>query len=217
MRFEFKLTGSTAILFHADDVVLSDSLKEWRNDTVNKNNSVAGDDRTPPWTWQTYLYRDAKHLAIPSDNLMAAIRWAGAKIILKKQETYKSITQSGLFIITEYCDFVGPEGKVSVLDLAKMYDLTFAEQAAAAKKLGFSLFVKRAKIGTSKHIRVRARFDEWSISGVIEIRNADIKPVILQQIFDIAGDRAGLLDWRPSSKQSPGPFGRFTTQLKAIK
>jgi hypothetical protein len=217
MKFAFKLTGLTPILFHADDVMQSDRLDEWRKDPDNAAQSVKGDDRSPPWTWHTYLYGDGANLCIPSDNLLVALRWAGAKVILKKNETYKSLTQSGLLIDSEYVRFDGPKGQVRLAEIKRMEGRSFAEQAQAVKALGFSLFVKRAKIGQSKHVRVRARFDEWSANGVIEIINPDLQPATLKQIGDIAGDRAGLLDWRPSSKQSPGPFGRFSFQLKPLK
>ena len=217
MRLKFELTGETAILFHADDVIQGDSLKAWRENPDNAAQSVRGDDRSPAWTWMSYLYSDGSHLAIPGDNLMAALRWAGAKMILKKMETYKSLTQSGLLISSEFCTFRGPKGTISMAALDKIKSQSFAEQAASVKELGFSLYVKRAKIGTAKHVRVRARFDEWTLSGQIEILNSDISLDALRRIFDIAGDRAGLLDWRPSSKQSPGPFGRFTAKLTASK
>ena len=35
--------------------------------------------------------------------------------------------------------------------------------------LGFELFAKGAKIGQSKHIRVRPRFNAWSASGTITV------------------------------------------------
>ena len=41
-------------------------------------------------------------------------------------------------------------------------------QAAAAEH-GFMLYVKGAKIGQSKHVRVRPRFDRWSATGTINV------------------------------------------------
>ena len=55
---EFNLKGLTPLLMHADDVEASDLLKDWRKSPGNKNQSVAGDDRSPAWTWQTYWYLD---------------------------------------------------------------------------------------------------------------------------------------------------------------
>jgi hypothetical protein len=216
MKFDFQLTGVMPILFHADDIFAGDALKAWRDDPDNANRSVKGDDRSPPWSYQAFLYFDGAYLTIPSDNVMASLRWAGAKIPLKKG-TYKELTQSGLLISTEYCKFAGPKGPVRMADLHKIRDLDFAKQADAVKAMGFSLFCKRATIGQAKHVRVRARFDEWSLGGTVEIVNADVTPEVLRRIFEIAGDRSGLLDWRPSSKKGPGPFGRFSTSLKPAK
>lgn len=216
MKFEFVLTGQMPILFHADDIVAADALKEWRENPENANQSIRGDDRSPPWTWMTYLYSDGEFLSIPGDNLMAALRWAGAKLILKKTTTYKVLSQSGLVLASEYIDFSGPLGPVKMADIDNLKSMSFSEQSRAVQDLGFSLFVKRAKVEKKKHARVRARFKDWSASGVIEILNPDIKPDALSKIFDIAGI-GGLLDWRPSSPEKPGPFGRFTAKLKQIK
>ena len=84
----------------------------------------------------------------------------------------------------------------------------FGEQANTVKKLGFSLFVKRARIGQSKHVRVRPRFDQWATEGRVAILDESITPKILQTILDMAGRYKGMGDWRPSSK-TPGQFGMF--------
>ncbi len=96
MFYEFQLDGLTPLLVHADDVEASDRLQEWRKAPENKSLSTPGDDRSPPWTWQTYLYTDGTHLTVPSDNVMVALREAGCEITLKRQTTFKALTQSGL-------------------------------------------------------------------------------------------------------------------------
>ena len=86
---------------------------------------------------------------------------------------------------------------------------------AAATALGFELFAKAAKVGMSKHVRVRPRFNAWSISGSITVVDETITGDILQLILEMAGTYCGLGDWRPSSPGKPGPWGRFraTTTL----
>lgn len=215
MRFDFTLTGVTPLLIHADNIEMADLLTEWRKDPKNKNQSVPGDDRSPPWSWQCYLYlSDKGQFTIPSELIMAAIRYAGARVILKKQLTFKSLSQSGLLIDTEFCDFAGPKGSITLKAIEAIRDKPFAEQSEAVKALGFTLYTKRAKVGQGKHIRVRARFDQWTVRGQIEIVDPDISADNLRTIFHIAGDKAGLCDWRPSAKQSPGPHGRFSVDLK---
>lgn len=215
-QVKFVLFGTTPLLMHRDDVEAADALKEWRMDPANKNISVPGDDRSPPWTWQTYLYTDGEHLAMPSDNLMAALRIAGTQMILKRQKTFKEITQSGLFVSTEFCDFFNNGKKVTCKSITVLRNKLFSEQADGARALGFRLFVKRALLqGKSKHVRVRARFDDWSVQGTLRVLRPDEIPFdVLKSIFEIAG-RGGLCDWRPSSK-TPGPWGMFTAKLTLI-
>lgn len=215
--YSFRLTGKTALLMHHDNVTASDRLIEWRRDPANKDKSAAGDDRSPPWTWHTYLYHDGEALCVPSDNLMVALRQAGAQIILKRQKTYKELSQSGLQIMEEFLPLTvkGASGWNAV-PLAKINDMEsqpFSKQCESTQALGFRLFVKRAKIGTSKHVRVRPRFDQWSLTGTIRVVRDEITPEILQQMFDIAGT-VGLGDWRPGCK-TPGAFGQFSAEVSA--
>lgn len=219
MRYQFNLTGLRPILFHADDVERSDMVKEWRMDGDNKKNSPAGDDRHPAWTWQTYIYFDDEgYVTIPFDNMMACLRHAGAKIPTgKRQGTFKKESQSAL-LVEGNLKFAGPTGSIHREDLEAIKDLPFSKQAEHARKLGFDLFVKRATVGQAKHVRVRARFTEWTASGeVLVIDTATFPAERLKQLFEIAGAQSGLLDWRPSSKQSPGPFGTFQAKIKLIK
>lgn len=88
----------------------------------------------------------------------------------------------------------------------------FEKHQAAAEKMGFSLFIKRARIGTSKHIRVRPKFDNWSIRGELVVQDDQISEDVLQDILDTAGTYKGLGDWRPSSRK-PGIFGTFTATV----
>lgn len=212
---QFELTGITPLLPHWDSIEGADELQAWRKDPANKKKSVAGDDRSPPWTWQTYCYRDGVHLTFPSDNLMVALRQAGSQITLKKMTTYKSLTQSGLLIINEQLPlFVGPDNRqIPMSALESMRELSFSDQCKACEKLGFRLWAKRAKIGTSKHVRVRARMEQWKVTGSVQILSPDISIETLKQIFEIAG-RVGVCDWRPGCK-SPGPFGMFKADISA--
>lgn len=208
----FQLTGIMPLLMHADDIEQADLLVAWRKDPANKNLSTPGDDRSPAWTWQTYCYSNGEHLVMPSENIMVALRQAGSQLILKKQKTYKEISQSGLLITTEFCEFRADGKLVPVESIRGLRDKPFAAQAESVQKLGFKLFCKRAKIGTSKHVRVRPRFESWSVSGRIQILAPEITPEVLTQLFELSG-RVGLCDWRPGCK-TPGPFGMFSAVVK---
>jgi len=215
--YKVTLTGNTAILFHHDNIEACDELTDWRKDHKNKNQSKAGDDRSPGWTWQTYLYDDGENVAMPSDNVMACVRKASAGVVLKKQTTFKQLSQSGMCFDTEYLEFRYGMPKqnwrtLSSDELNGIRNLSFAEQAEAAKRLGFRLFVKRARVGQSKHIRVRPRFDRWQVVGNLTVRAEEITADVLQKIFDIAGS-VGLGDWRPGCS-TPGPYGTFTATVE---
>src|SRR5690606_16037654 len=169
--------------------------------------------RSPAWTWMTYVYSDGENVAMPSANIMVALRTAGTQLILKGNKTFKELTQSGLLIVDEFCDFRCGGKQIPAGALDKFRDKSFSDHLEAAKKLGFTLYAKRARVGSAKHIRVRPRFDDWSVSGEIHVLSDDISDDILVDIFDRAG-RCGLGDWRPACK-TPGPFGMFTAEVKA--
>lgn len=217
--YEFTLTGTMPILVHRDNVDEADDLEAWRKDSKNKPVSVAGDDRSPPWTWQTYLYHDGKYLVIPSQNIMTALRFAGAKITGKGRTTFKALSQSGLLIPSDFCRFTNDGKPVEYPAIHEFRNEPFSVHKRRAKELGFVLDVRRATLpGTrKKHVRVRARFDHWQVSGTIHVLEQAITEAILTQMFDIAGRLSGLLDWRPSSKESPGPWGTFHAVIKLIK
>jgi hypothetical protein len=94
MEYDFVLTGRSPILFHADDVLATDKLQEERKHPDNKK-AAKGDDRFPAWTWQAYLYHNNEHLVIPSANIMACLRKAGARIPMAQGKgTFKALSQS---------------------------------------------------------------------------------------------------------------------------
>lgn len=211
MKIKFELTGKMPLLMHNDNIEESDVLMAWRRNPANKGISVPGDDRSPAWTWQTYLYHDGENVCLPSANLSVALRQAGAQIIMKKQKTFKEASQSGMMIGSEFLPFrYGEDSRT--LDMASVLswrELTFNEQLEKVKEAGFRLFAKRATIGSSKNIRVRPRFDLWSVSGSVEVFAPELTFPVLKQLFEIAG-RVGLCDWRPGCK-TPGPFGMFSS------
>ena len=213
-RYEFTLAGRQPLLMHADDVEAADELEAWRKDPDKRKASKAGDDRSPAWTWQSYCYTDGEHLAWPAENLMVALRSAGAQLILKKQKTFKEMTQSGLIVETEFAQLLVKGKPIPLAALKEMRDKSFSEQSKHAAKLGFRLWAKRARVGQAKHVRVRPRFDEWSMRGVIVVVSPEITAEILTQLFTLAGN-VGTGDWRPGCR-TPGVYGQFDAALKEI-
>lgn len=207
------LTGKMPLLMHADSIEWADSMEEWKNNPDNKAKSKAGDDRTPTWRWIGCLnYDDPKGgvVTIPSEYIMRSIMGGAADVPTGKgKKTFKAQSQSGLLCSDFHWPLLVNGKTIPMSEINECRKLkTFKEQQAAAESLGFSLFVKRAKIGASKHIRVRPRFDNWSASGEIVIVDEQITKKVLQQILDISGRLKGLGDWRPGAP-TPGPFGMF--------
>lgn len=56
---------------------------------------------------------------------------------------------------------------------------------------------------------IRPRFDAWMFKVNITIDTAEIGEEKIRELFDIAGRRCGLLDYRPNRK---GPYGQFTVE-----
>lgn len=212
--YKVELTGLSPLLMHADDRVWQDAVKRWQKDPMNKAFSVPGDDRSPAWVWLGYAYQDGKRFGIPSDNLMTMLREGGTKVPKGGKGSYKSETQSTL-VVNEIMWPVTINGRdVSWGPFRELSTETdFDLHLAAADRAGFSLHVKPARVGTSKHVRVRPRFDVWSAAGTITVLDDQvIKRDTLTAILGMAGRFCGLGDWRPSSK-TPGGFGRFEATI----
>lgn len=128
-------------------------------------------------------------------------------------KTFKAQTQSGMFVEGSHWPLLVDGRQISVAPiLALRAEKDFDAHREAVSRHGFSLFLKRAKIGASKHVRVRPLFDQWSSVGIIHVHDEAITKDILQQIVSQAGLYKGLGDWRPGGK-TPGPYGMFTATV----
>ena len=213
---EIEITGSTPLLMHSDNIEWADFMDAWKNDPKNKKRSKPGDDRTPPWRWHGCLYHDGTVITIPSENIMRCLMEAAVQVPTGKgQKTFKSQSQSGLLCREMHWRLFVKGKTISIDDVKALQDdeISFRDQMEQVKGLGFELFVKRAKIGQAKHVRVRPQFANWSLRGSITIADSQITKEILQQFFEIGGMYKGLGDWRPGAK-TPGPFGMFTAVVK---
>lgn len=218
--YQFELTGKTPLLMHSDDINWADAMSAWKDDPANKKLSKAGDDRTPAFRWIGHAYNDGQNIVMPAENLQRALMEAGAMVPVpggRSGKTFKAQTQSGMRVVDAFMPVIMADGKP--VDWAKckamMQVPDFADHIQFAEKNGFSLMVKRAKVGTSKHIRVRPRFDNWRIMGTIAVWDDQITTQVLRDILNYAGVYKGLGDWRPSGK-TPGSFGMFEAKLTEI-
>ena len=212
------LTGQTGILLHADSIDWADLMEEWKNDPANKKKSVAGDDRTPPWRWMGCLtYTDPQNgvVAIMAEYIMKCLMGGATQVTTGKgKQSFKSDSQSSI-LCKEFAYPLLVNGKpIQMEAINKLKELkTFKEHIAAVSKLGFALFYRRAKVGDSKHIRVRPLFDNWSVTVTLQIFDDRITKTVLGQFFEIAGRTKGLGDWRPGAPKSPGSFGMFKAKV----
>lgn len=218
-NYAVTLAGTMPVILHGDNLAWRASLQAWRGHADNKAKSTPGDDRSPAWTWIGGVYHDGAVLGMASDNLMTCIREGGARISVpgKRSLTYKRQSQSGLVVNELLWPIVGQVGTVAwpaVNALCDVEDFTAHQQFALDH--GFELFCKSARIGQSKHVRVRAKFLQWTISGTIMAMDDTITTNVLAEILTAAGRYAGLGDWRPSSPKSPGPYGTFTATIKEV-
>lgn len=219
LKVGFELTGITEMLMHYDDVLASDMLCKAR-DAVKRNNKAefsAGDDRCPADTWKTYLYNDGDRVCIPYGNLQSCIISAGSKLTYNKQTSFKKVLPGSVMFDEAFIEFRAANGKQLKLSEVNAVSGTFAEQVEAVKKLGFSLDVRRAAVGTSKHVRVRPKFAPgWKMLGTLSVVDDRVTLQNLKDIFTMAGLYVGIGDWRPDSPKKPGTFGRFAADVKAI-
>lgn len=217
-KYAVTLTGVSPLLMHKDNISHGEAVRAWSKDPANKKNSVAGDDRSPAWTWIGYCYHDGKRLVIDADNLMTMLRDGGKKCPAPTGKgSMKAATQAGIIVNEIGWPLITDDGEVEWKKIEALLEQEdFAKHEEAAVALGFSLFVKRAKIGTSKHVRVRPRFDKWSCSGTLTVLDSQITTAMLKTILNHSGFYCGLCDWRPGSPSAPGQFGRFTAEVKEL-
>ena len=216
--YQVTIVGKTPLLMHQDNIDWADYMKEWEQNPDNKKQSKAGDDRTPAWRWLGSTYHNGNVVGIPSENLMRSIMEGGAMVLVpggKMGKTFKSQTQSGMMSVDPLWELRINGRTIAWPALEAMKDISsFAKHREQVRDLGFELFVKRAKVGTSKHIRVRPMFGAgWEISGSLAVWDEQIEEKSLKQILAYAGQYKGLGDWRPGGK-TPGPWGTFEATVE---
>lgn len=221
--FAFEIRGSSPLLMHADSIEWADQMTAYRHAPKDKNQKdTPGDDRSPAWRWIGYLYHDHKNVVMPAANVQRCLSVAATRVPDpngRGGKTFKSNVMSQILIETPEFDFFGSKGQIPMEPFAELVgnEPDFAKHAELALKYGFQLDVRRAKPkgASGKHIRVRPKFDKWTVRGSIVV----LEPALVKaipSIFEIAGNQIGLGDWRPSSP-TPGAFGKFTTELKEIR
>lgn len=218
-----RLDSRTPFIPHHDNLNWADEMESWKNNPSNKKHSRAGDDRSPAFRWLGSLYHDGEVLAIPQDNIMKSFMEGAAMVLVpggKNGKTFKAQSQSGMLAAEPYWPLMIPKngtGKPQTIPVAPLLalrdELDFMKHRETVAAMGFELFLKRAKIGASKHVRVRPRFDRWSVTGTVHVWDDQITDAVLTDIMRQAGLYKGIGDWRASSPKSPGPYGAFSASI----
>jgi hypothetical protein len=213
--YNVTLRGLRPLIMHWDNIEWADNISTFRTRPENKASGVAGDDRSPPFTWIGCVYNDGERVCIPYDNIRACLMAAGKKVPKKGRGSFKSEAVSAIDIDTLFVPLFidGREIQWSKIEALTEPTIPFSEHVAKVKELGFSLMVKRASVGQSKHVRVRPVFDKWAISFGVTITNDVVSDTVLNDLFYIAGHMVGLGDWRPGAPKSPGPYGKFEAEI----
>lgn len=210
--YEVQLEGATPLLMHSDNIEWADYMEAWKADPSHKKTSTAGDDRSPAFRWIGSVYHDGKRICIQQDNIARCLMEGGAMVPVpgaKNNKTFKAQTQSGMKVDEMFIPLLNGGREIPWAPVAALKDEpSFPAHMAAARGLGFALFVKRAKIKQSKHIRVRPRFDQWSLTFHLSVWDEQLTEDVLRSILEFSGQYKGLCDWRPGSK-TPGSFGMF--------
>lgn len=217
-NFQVTLTGKTPLLMHHDDIEWADFMEAWKSNADNKKFSKPGDDRTPPWRWLGCVYQDGARVVVPQANVMKCLMEGGAMVPVpggKNGKTFKAQTQSGMRSGDIFWPLLVNGKPVVWADLKKLEkESSFAKHKAAVRDLGFELLVKRAAVGTTKHVRVRPQFAAgWQCTGSIMVWDEQITDKALRDIFEFAGQYKGIGDWRPGAPKKPGPYGTFEAKI----
>lgn len=218
-KYRIELKGTQPLLMHPDDIAWSDAMDAWKVDKDNMKTSKAGDDRSPAWRWIGNLYQDGQHIILPTENILKSVMGAGAMVRVpggRAGKTFKSQTQSGIMATSVGWPLLINGKPIRYEPFKKLIgNKDFEVHQQAAHDAGFELFLKRAKIGANKHVRVRPRFDIWSATGDMIVTDEQITAPILADIFESAGIYKGVGDWRPGGR-TPGNYGMYTAIVKEI-
>lgn len=214
--YEVTVRGSSPLILHRDDIEWADQMDAWKDDPANKRKSRAGDDRTPAWRYIGCFYHDGEFIGIETDNFQKCFMEGGAMVPVpggKNGKTFKSQTQSGMALAGSLVPVLVNGKKIHWKRISALEnEPSLLTHKHALEELGFELKIKRAAVGSSKHIRVRPMFPQWAMAFRLAVWDEQLTEGALRDIISFSGQYKGIGDWRPSSKKSPGPHGRFVLE-----
>ena len=192
MRYRITITGTSPLIVHNGaaglDTRSAANLEKAQIAKKRGSNRTEADDvRLRELECETSLYLDGSGAAtFPESALRANIEGAARK--------FKQGPQVREGLIVE---------RVESFDYDR--DLLGTTAAELSKRAQFTtgVVVQRNRV-----LRTRAKFDEWSITFIVEIDPELVDQQQLLTWLDVGGRRLGLGDWRP---EKSGHYGRYET------
>lgn len=149
--------------------------------------ATAGDKGTPQSQAELKLYRgaDGETLVVPQPNVLACITAAGKFFKAGKSK-----------VTTQKSSLIPACVEIEGVDIPLKHEQPWRVDARPV----------RIPATGGRIIAYRPIFDDWSLSFDLQLDAEVMTATLLREIFDCAGKRIGLGDFRPDCK---GPFGRF--------
>lgn len=191
MIVEIKARGTSPLLMNR----MSESTLEGLRTKIKKAKSKdIGNTRTPREDAEPKVYTAHGVPSLPGENLMSCLIAAGVFVRLDQKRqvsTGKSTMLPGLMsLLTLHLPIVDPDTGATAVwepDVRKGVNPNGNEAVCIC----------------------RPRFDRWSFRASIDIDDAEIGENTIRQLWDLAGRRIGLGDFRPARK---GVFGQFVVE-----
>ena len=190
---------------------MSDStLEELRTKTKAPKTRDVGHVRTPREEAAPKVHTLEGRPILPAENLMSCLIAAGVFVRLdgKRQvSTAKATVLPGLMTLL---DFAIPLVDPDIAFKAK-WEPHISKMPSLDELLGWEPDTRKGTNpnGGEAVCICRPRFDRWAFHTRIEIDDQQIGENTIRQLWDLAGKRIGLGDFRPSRK---GIFGQFVVE-----
>jgi hypothetical protein len=188
---KYQATGVATLLMHSDVTAnpLHPLTKELKALTSKRKKTDEDYERIAKAEFIASLYwKKDSGFFMPAKNIDATL--LGSAKMFKLGVLWKQ----GAFVDTD-APFVFPHSKLSPPDLYEYKDMLYRD-------------MQTVKIGTSKTVRCRPAFNEWSFDFTIIIDEAKLNERQVDEIVENAGRYVGICDYRPR-------YGKFNvTKLK---
>ena len=189
---EFTITGIAPLLMHSDrfsnpiapETIEHKKLTSKRSKSLEDHRDIARSE------WMGGLYYDSDiGVYLPTASIRRSLI-EGARL----HKLGKHISRSVIFLEHKGFPLIykGPSDPAKLYETPKFVD------------------TRSVKVGTSKLMRNRPRFDEWSCSGQFSFNEAMLSLDELKMAYDAAGHFCGIGDYRPSKD---GMFGTYDVEL----